>query len=39
MLAQETPDLWSRAGLDEIRGFLINEAVNGIWKPLPGIPL
>ena len=38
-LAQDKPDDWSRAGLDEVRAFLVGEAVKGVWKPLPGIPL
>ena len=39
MIAEDGAHDWSRAGLDHIRAFLIQEASRGIWTPLPGLPL
>ena len=39
MGAEDKPADWSRAGLEDIRAFLIQQASQGAWTPLPGLPL
>ena len=38
-LPEEFPGDWHHAQLDDLRSFLVGEAVRGVWKPVEGIPL